>query len=311
MDRTRPLKHAPELVWEKPEERFRVAMEDVKRSTSAPTAAALTPATTAGARPGGVTMTATGAPMASSEGREGRAGHASSDVGMGVTTNESGDSPDPASLLSTPTPALDEARRDCHPQQQVLMPASSLTVSVWSKGSAIGVRQDVLLGKATVPARYIDHPPGDVWLPLAGVSNSTRTAATSTSRAGINQEGVTALTAGGEATHGVALSSEHPYTGAATRDATAAGGRKGGAKKSWGSGLFKRKDPKKRDRTTEVGQQGAVTAGSVRVWLGKVRRGSLSGQQPGKGHAVLRVHGASALRKVRFRAKPTRNSSRS
>lgn len=299
VDRTRQLKLAPELVWNKPEERFRVAMEDVKQAISAPTSTAYVTATTTSAKSVGIAMTASGAPIVSSKGEEGRAGNAPpADVGTGVTTSETHDAAGP-SLLSIPTLALDQAQHDHQHQQQVMVAASSLKVSVWSKDSVIGGRPDRLLGRATVPARYIDHPPGDVWLPLAGVSNSTSMTAPTTTSGEVNQKGVSGPTAGPEDADAPALSavSEHPNTGAVIGNATA---KKTGGTKSWSSGMFKRKGLRKGSVITEVDQHRAMTAGSVRVWLGKVRRGSLSGQQPGKGHAILRVHGASALRKVQF-----------
>lgn len=221
--------------------------------------------------------------MASSAEEEDAAGKVPSEVGTDVLPSEYDDTAS-SSLLSMPNLARAQAQRDDQNQQQGMhmIHASSLTISVWSKHSAIGARQGLLLGRATVPAGYINHPPGDVWLPLADVSNSA------------------SATAGREDAHAPALSTfpEHPYTGATTGDATTTGGERSGTK-PWGSGLFKRKGPKK---SGDAGQHRAVAVGSVRVWLGKARRGSLTGQQPGKAHAVLRVHGASALRKVRLAA---------
>lgn len=303
MDRTRQLKPAPELVWEKPEERFRVAMEDVERGISALASAGYVSATTTvGANPARDGRAAAGALAVFSDGEESRAGSVPSDVGTDITLNEDNGSAE-TSVLSTPIPALDQARHSHDHQQRVAVAASSLTVSVWIKSSAMGGLQDLLLGRATVPTRYIDHPPGDVWLPLAGVSNPTSASATATSGGEENQKGVAGPAAGHEDGDSPALGavSESPYTGAIAGDANGAGSKKRGGKKSWGSGLlFKRKGPRKGDGATGLGQPQAMAAGSVRVWLGKVRRGSLSGQQPGNGHAILRVHGASALRKVQF-----------
>ena len=304
MDRTRLLlQHAPELLWEKPEERFRVSMEHVRNAISGATSTAYVPATTPSANSPGGLIAPTGASMASSEEgeEEDGAGCAPSEAGTDVVMSECSDTAC-SSLLSTPSLALERDYQH-QQQQQGMVHASPLAVSVWRKGS--GGQQDLLLGRATVPPSYIDRPPGDVWLPLADVGNSRSTTAASTSSGGVNQKGAPGPNAGCEGADVPALGTvlEHPHPGAFTGDADPTGGKRGGTK-PWGGGLFRRKRPKKGGEATKAGQHGAATAGSVRVWLGKARRGSPSGQQPGKGHAILRVHGASALRKVRLDRRP-------
>ncbi|CAM9193761.1 unnamed protein product [Scytosiphon promiscuus] len=265
VDRTRQLKLSPDVVWEAPEERFRVAVEDIKGAESAP-----------GIRedlaPAGTTKRTASAGMAP-------------ETAAGPITNSR-------------TTGLRESKTDVPTGAD-----SSLTISVWSKATTLGGRHDLYLGSATVPARYIDHPPGDVWVPL--VRNGEPT----TSTIGVGaKDGKIQRKAGDKkrnrgikdvsAAH-VGGSGQHAGPSSGTIAVPAAGDKKRGGKKSRGSGLFKReKNPGTDVGDAESGQPEGSTTGSVHVWLGKVRRGSSSGQQPGKGQAVLRVHAASGLRKA-------------
>lgn len=289
--RTRQLKLAPNLVWEDPEERFRVAMEDITREKLAPT-------------PEVTTTSATDKDTSGAKISLDMAMDAAASTAAAADACDNG-SAAPLPLLVTPTPTPPQPQQQQPQQQVVAAAASSLTVSVWSKGPRFGGQQSLLVGTATVPVLCIDHPPGDIWLPIT-VANTT------TSGDGDEKDKKDRKAGGGggveDAAAGHGTVAEHPYPDASaaaiSRSTTTAAGGNGnrGGNKSWGSGLFKRgkKAPRRQgSRSIEPTQpKEAVDVGSVHVWLGKVRRGSSSGLRPGKGHVILRVHSASGLRKV-------------
>lgn len=320
VDRTRELKLSPDVVWEAPEERFRVAMEDIKGTKFVPKSGddVAVAGTTWSAKSAGMAAKTDGAPTTRSDREKTDKAVAAERpdsaraVDTALTPAADDDDGPPVSVLSIPPPASrrdphDERRQQSSQQQHkgVAAAGSSLTISVWSKGTKLGGRQDLFLGSATVPARYVDHPPGDAWLPLVG-GGETSTAATGGDGANghkvQHKAGDGKRNIGGKdaPTPGGGSPGEHLNTDAAAAAVPAAEEKGRGGKKQWGRGFFKRD----KVLTTgvggiESGQRGGAAAGSVHVWLGKVRRGSSSGQQPGKGQAVLRIHAASGLRKVR------------
>lgn len=308
VDRTRQVKLSTDVVWEAPEERFRVAVEDIEGAKPPPEerndfarAGTLSSAESVGmaAKPiGGPTTRSDREEKEAWETGEGPDSARAIDTAVAAVNNNA----PPVSVLSIPLEQHDQRSQRQH--QRVAGASSSLMISVWSKGAMLGGRQGLLLGNAIVPARYIDHPPGDAWLPLVGSGETT--AATTTGdgtqdrkvqykgrdgRRSGNIEDVTSL---GE-------SPGHHLTpsAAADGDATSIEEKSRGGKKPWGSRFFKKGNVRKTGMGgVESAQEKGATAGSVHIWLGKVRRGSSSSQQPGKGQAVLRVHAASGLRKV-------------
>ncbi|CAM9640751.1 unnamed protein product, partial [Ectocarpus sp. 12 AP-2014] len=296
VDRTRQVKPNPELVWEAPEERFRVAIEDIKEAKPAPniigsvnTTNATGAATPASGRDLPSLATAKNdeqvtRSLAEAEGDVEGAGDASLGADL--------DGGAPVPVLSIPAPALRRHSQQPHHGQEVAAGACSLTISVWSKGTVMGGRRDVLVGTATVPTRYIDHPPGDAWIPLA----------TGGDRRGDWQ-------AGGKAEHkdgdgraedaaSVGTESKNPDVTPAPAGGTTIVSAKPGGRSPWGIGLFKKGRGARKRGDTGSGQHRTLSSSSVHVWLGKARRGSTSGQQPGEGYAILRIHSASGLRKA-------------
>lgn len=298
VNRTRQLKFAPELVWKEPEERFRLAMEDIKGAKPAQNSRAFATSGGTATELAGAAAAQTAEGFVSSGGEDGGTGTASSNVGTEAVLASRAI---PPSSLSNPDLAIPQPRHEQQQQQQVEAAPSALTVSVWRKGTMIGKRQDVLVGSATVPAEYIDHPPGDLWLPLANDAFSTNPVSATTTTAGERrQNGAPGLEAGNEGgnTHAFGAVSGDAHPGEDADNSTGTG-RKARGVKSWGSGLFKRgRGRQKGGGSVRPDLSDAVMTGSVHLWLGKVRRRSLRGQQPGEGHVILRVHAATGLRKV-------------
>ncbi len=306
VDRTRLLKFSPELVWEAPQERFRLAMEYIKGEKPARNSKAYITTSGTSTGPAGATRTAPDEKIMWSGRDEGTAYNAYSDRGEDMAFAGLDDSATPSPSWSNPTPAVRQSQhlqqQHQKQQQQVEVPPSSLTICVWRKGTMIGERQDFLVGSATVPAQYIDHPPGEIWLPLVNDSKSANPTSATTTPMGETRP---SDTPGFEAKHdggntlAIGAVSGDPYPGDDAGTPTPAGSKKSGGAKSWASGLFKRgRGRRMRNGSTQQDLSDAALAGSIRLWLGKVRRRSLSGQQPGKGFVTLRVHAASGLRKV-------------
>lgn len=153
-----------------------------------------------------------------------------------------------------------------------------LTIEVWGK-HVIGRRHD-FLGRATVPAENVQHPHGDVWLPLRGRLSPDPVA-----------EGAYRGEEGKDLNGALVAGSGSPVSVVReTRD------------RSWGGGLFKtlRLLPAKTASVENETFGNLPPTGSVHVWLGKVHRSSSGGREPGRGRVVLRVHAAANLRKVRY-----------
>lgn len=165
-----------------------------------------------------------------------------------------------------------------------LLPGCDLTISVWSKRT-IGGSQD-LLGTATVPTRYVEHPPGDARLTLHTSANRDEAPSDDLSRhRGDNDAGRAE-----EEQRGTKSSKPLP---ASTKQNKGDGS-------SWRGGLFKTlrgTKAKGRGKGKDYGRP-PEPIGYVHVWLGKAIRTSASGHQPGKGLVTLRVHAAAGLRKV-------------
>lgn len=292
------MKPNPELVWEAPEERFRVAIEDIKEAKPAPNSigfvnttnatGAATPAS--GRHPPSLATAKNGEQMTRSLAEAGGDGEGAGDATLGADL----DGGAPVSKLRIPAPALRRHSQQPHHGREVAAGASSLTIGVWSKGTVMGGRRDVLVGTATVPTRYIDHPPGDAWIPLAAGGDSR----------GDGQAGGKAehkVGGGGRAEDAAAVGTEskNPDVTPAPAGGTTTVSAKPGGRSPWGVGLFKKgRAARKRGGGTGSGQHRTLSSSSVHVWLGKARRGSTSGQQPGEGYAILRIHSASGLRKV-------------
>lgn len=175
---------------------------------------------------------------------------------------------------------------DLTTSEPVLSPGCDLTISVWSK-RVIGGNRD-LLGTATVPSHYIDHPPGDVRLALQESASRDEAPTGDVSRNRADKD---------------ADRAEEEQRGKKTSKSLlpASTKRNKGNGSSWGGGLFKTlRGEKEKGRGKDNKEHGRhqETIGSVHVWLGKAIRSSSSGQQPGKGVVTLRVHAAAGLRKV-------------
>lgn len=267
--RTRAVKFARQLIWERPEERFRLPMEEVKDTKPGQMYTNTTNAAVATTRPNGETdqfhckreassLTVQSNLLGTSDGGD------LDKVGGSAPAVKGGES---VAMLNAAA----------MPQQEGA--SLFLTIEVWSK-RVIGGRQD-FLGTAIVPSQDIEHPPGDAWLPLGseGVSPSNFGSL------------VSANNAMADVKNAHVKISEPPPAGTV--------GIEGGGK-SWGSGVLRvlrgpRKTSSKNDSGAGLTQS---PTGSVHVWLGKVRRSSSSGLQPGRGRVILRVHAASGLRKV-------------
>lgn len=299
VNRTRQVKLAPELAWEAPEERFRVAIEDIKEAKPAPNSVGVVSATNAtgattparGRDPQSLAAAKNGDPVTRSLAEAGDGGE-----GAGVATLGADlDGGAPVSVLSIPASALRRhSQNQPHHGQEVAAGASSLTISVWSKGTMMGGRRDVLVGTATVPTRFIDHPPGDAWIPLAVGGDSC-----GDGQAGGEAEHKAGGSGRAEDAAAIGMESKNPDVATAPAGGSTTGSAKPGGRSPWGIGLFKKgKAARKRGGDTGSGQHRTLSSGSVHVWLGKARRGSISGQQPGEGYAILRIHSASGLRKV-------------
>lgn len=172
---------------------------------------------------------------------------------------------------------------DLATSKPALSPGCDLTISVWSK-RAIGGSKD-LLGTATVPSHYIDHPPGNVRLALQESANRDEAPTGELSRNRADNDADRAE----EEQRGKKTSK--PLLSASTKQNKGDGS-------SWGGGLFKTLRGAKEKKGNKEHGRHLEAIGSVHVWLGKAIRSSVSGQQPGKGVVTLRVHAAAGLRKV-------------
>lgn len=246
--KTRAIKFDEHLVWERPEERFRLPLDDV-----------------CGAPPALGTSTAASSTIAIDDHHE----YGQKHQRLSASELESNH------IIDTGKDILgDEAVEGAGVDR---LHVASLTIEVWGK-HAIGRRRD-FLGRATVPAGNVQHPPGDVWLTL-GEELSPAPMVEGVHRdeeeRGVNSAPV--------------ASSGSPV--AAVRKKS---------DKPWGGGLFKtlRGLQAKTSKLENDTSGNLPPTGSVHIWLGKVHRTSSDGREPGRGRVVLHVHAAAGLRKVR------------
>lgn len=239
--RTRPLKYAPELVWDRPAERFRLAIDEMGRATSAQ---ASTSAETSNV---------------------GASAKVTADVEDEFAARFHGNPP-----ATTGPPAV---------------ASSTLFIQVWSKRVLEGREEHI--GTAVVPPLEVEHPSGDVWLPL-----EAREATAGSMIEGIGGESHGAKT--NEDVHG-GVSGPFFRSSVPGRDVQGRPGTKSRRAKFFEAMRVPRERGLQKYSKTGAPQ---VSTGSVHIWLGKACKSSLSGRQPGRGRVVLSVHAASGLRKV-------------
>lgn len=310
VSRTRAVKFSPQLVWERPEERFRVPVEKIK---AAPVAAQNPCSSSGAAAPSAQVPDLQNEDANRSELAVDRAESLvteSADVviaGYGdireeeqkrnatktKTANKNIHGGGDDTTTSLPIPSAIGVTSQ---QRQKQTSYSSLTLQLWGKRAIGGNRRD-LLGTAVVPTQDMEHPPGDVWLPLGNniVPAPDTVIAPSVSRRG--RDSTTADRGKGFEGADDVLQGK---TSEPVASATSVGdGKEKGNSAMWGGGLLKAFSRSKGGarQASNVGFA-HVPTGSVHVWLGKVRGGSSRGREPGRGRVVLRIHAAAGLRKV-------------
>lgn len=236
--RTREIKFGEHIAWEKPNERFRLPLDDIKGDPL----------------PDGTPMVAAATERTVDD-----------EDKRNLQTQEMAAVPAMSDHFTHGGWDAGKDQRLSLENQAIGRPHSlTLTIEIWSK-HAMGRRED-FLGRASVPAFEIEHPPGDTWLPL--------------------ENGLPLVQSFAECIPPDEMHAEHKKSG-----------------KLWESGLFKtmRKVLSKEPQpANETGGNLAPTS-SVHIWLGKVRRGSASGREPGRGRVILRVHSAEGLGQVGYK----------
>lgn len=310
VSRTRAIKFTPKLVWERPEERFRVPMKKIEAAS----VAAQNPHSSSGAvapsaqvpdlQNGDANRSELATDRATSSVTE------SADVAIAgygdirdeeqkrnatktKTANKNMAGGGDETTTSHPVPSAVGVTSQ---QRQKQTSYSSLTLQLWGKRAIGGNRRD-LLGTAIVPTQDIEHPPGDIWLPLG---NNIIPAPDTVIAPNVSRRGRDSTTWDeGKGFEG-ADDALQGKTSEPVASATSVGDDKGkGNSAMWGSGLLKAFSRSKglARQASNVGLAHFPT-GSVHVWLGKVRGGSSRGREPGRGRVVLRIHAAAGLRKV-------------
>lgn len=260
LGRTRSLKFAERIVWERPEERFRLPLEKVRGEGGSlhadATTAAATTATTANINSDALSVSALSGSHFTSASVDAR----------NATTVATGDNHVPGT--STPNAHVPHV--------------AYITIEVWAK-TIVGKHRE-FLGSATIPAGEVEHPPGDIWLPVQGKVPVDSFVERNQSDDGEHEGGVAA-----DLSPVLADSVE----------------KKQRRKLSWGNGFFKaiRGGGDGKSKGSGLRQERKIEftvppTGLVHLWLGKIRRGGSAGREAGTGSVMLRIHAASGLRKV-------------
>lgn len=250
------------MIWERPEERFRLPLADLWQGLQ--TACGEDATMSAAAADNGASCSGGPAkqpPLARSElfrrggatdGAEGDKGEGDNDVGATDGTEVG-------------------AITDRYPCS---MP---LTLEVW--GEEVSGHRREFFGSARLSPRDMVHLPGNVWLPLEG-----------TTRVDNRNSGSHGADEGGEGGMGVGAVVLSESGCAAVSDG-----------ETWVEGLVRtvRRVRRGDRRKQSVACVPGPATGSVHLWLGRARRSSPRGLEPGEGGLVFQVHGVTGLRQVR------------
>lgn len=258
--RTRSLSFSRDLSWERPEERFRLGernfqhrtrflkkmTETVKRNTYSEHSQ----------RAHG-----SGGPLSACKSR--------------LPSSSKGDSTGAESEPEIRNARMTENNLDGHSQ------SSPLTVEVWA--TSINRQHREFLGSASVSAQEIQHPTGDIRLPLTGTVPLKPVVK---ERGGDSRDVVKAEVA------------------CATRPVPQG---KDFDTQSWRGELFgsigrvrlkDQQDELKGCKDVSEARESTRPNGSVYIWLGRDRASSTEGLEAGNGEVMLRVHNASGLKEV-------------
>lgn len=283
--KTRALKLTPRLTWEQPEERFRLPIDELQPIP-----------TTADEAMVGETMTTPthGKEDCQQQPHEGVSGSRQLHHER-VLDRKQPDNKHALNHQQQHHERVLDHQQQLHDERAV-SPECELSISVWSKSIIGGSRE--LLGTATVPPHYIDHPPGDVRLTLQEKDDSRETFSTGPSHRFASSTNLSTRLAD----HDTERSGEKSDKKSSKRRPVSGTKQTKGGGSTWGGGgLLKTlrggTNVKGRGKGKEHGRT-AEGVGSVNIWLGKAVRSSASGQQPGHGLVTLRVHAASGIRKV-------------
>lgn len=262
--RTRPLRFGHDMTWERPEERFRLPLADLWQGSQIACGADATREMSAAATDNGASCSGgpgKRSPLARSElfRRGGAKDGAEDDKGKKDTDVGATDGTEVGAITG---------RYPC---------STPLTLEVW--GEEVSGNRREFFGSARLSLRDMEHPPGDLWLPLEG-----------TTRVDNRDSGSHGADEGGEGGTGVGAAVRSESGGAAASDG-----------ETWVEGLLRtvRRVRRGDRRKQSVAWVPGPATGSVHLWLGRARRSSPGGLEPGEGAVVFQVHGVTGLRQVR------------